>query len=151
MPIRIDDIDEEDADDTLVVNISCLPSGSRRISVECKSIEDVSKLMDEIMPNEPTTQERHKHIYQLLAWGSGALLLVFILVIAVLIPSPTSFQYRVFIALLAIAGGAFGVVITGLLDVKAAFGKQLAIGATGALALVVLLLLIDPSASHATP
>ncbi len=103
------------------------------------------------MPPEPTTQEKHKHTYQLLACGSGALFLLFILIAAVFIPDLTPFQYRVFIALLAIAGGAFGVVITSLLDVKAKFGRQFAIGTTGALALVVLLLLIDPSASNAMP
>ncbi len=120
------------------------PTGLRRVRITCDNPEDALKIIEEIMPS-PKVQQKYKHTYQILAFVSGAGLLVSLLALAVFIPSPTPFQSRIFLSVLALAAGAFGVVITGLLDVKATLGKQITIGATGALALVVLMLFVDPT------
>jgi uncharacterized membrane protein len=121
-----------------------LPSGMRKVTIRCNNIEDAMRLVEDVMTT-PTVQQKNKHTYQLLAYFSGAAFLISILCIAVFIPNPTPFQTRVFLSVLALSAGAFGVVITGLLDIKASVGKQLTIGATGALALVVLMLFFDPT------
>ena len=95
--------------------------------------------------NHANPQVNHKHTYTLLAWGSGVFFMFVLLVLAVFIDEPKPFQIWVFASILALAGGAFATVISGLLDVKMKIGKQLAIGATGALAVFVLLLYSAPN------
>jgi hypothetical protein len=75
----------------------------------------------------------------------GVIFLGAILVIAVLIPQPSPFQLRVFTPVLAIAVAGVATVMTGLLNVQMTLGKQLTIGATGAIATFVIVYLVNPA------
>lgn len=93
----------------------------------------------------PTPQERYRHNYTLLAWGSGVLFLLLLLGITVLIPDPTPNQLRIWLPIMAIAAGGFATTITGILNVKAKLGTQLVVGATGAFGVIVLFYLFNPA------
>jgi hypothetical protein len=90
-------------------------------------------------------QSEHRFLYTILAFAFGVTFLVVLLVLAVVIPHPAPFQVRVFTTVLAIAGAGAAAVMTGLLNVKATLGSQLAIGATGAMAVFVIIYLANPA------
>jgi hypothetical protein len=71
--------------------------------------------------------------------------LIAITVVVIFIPEPTPAQLRVFLAVLAISGAAFGVVISGILNVKATMSTKLKIGASGALAILVIFYFFNPA------
>ncbi len=92
-----------------------------------------------------TPQEQNRHLYTLLAWGSGMLFLVALLAISLIWPDPTPFQLRVQVSILALAAAGFATVISGLLNITTHLGRQVVIGATGALAVLVLFYLWNPA------
>lgn len=90
-------------------------------------------------------QGQHRHLYTLLSFAFGVVFIATLLSLAVAIPEPTAFQLRVFVTVLAIAAAGAATVMTGLIDVRATFGKQLVIGATGALAVFVIVFFNNPA------
>jgi hypothetical protein len=92
-----------------------------------------------------TPQSEHKALYTILAFGFGVVFLATVLVIAVFIPEPTSFQLRVFTTVMAVAAAGAATVMTGLINTQVNLGKQIAIGATGALAVFVIVYLVNPA------
>ncbi len=107
------------------------------------SPEGISLEIEELTENA-NPQAKYHHTYTLLAWGSGMIFMALLLLVAVFVKEVTNFQYQIFVAILSLAGGAFATVISGLLDIKMKIGNQLVIGATGALAVFVLLLFFLP-------
>jgi hypothetical protein len=95
-----------------------------------------------------TPQIEHKFLYTILAFCFGVAFLIAILVIAIFIPEPKPFQVRTFTTVMAIAAAGAATVMTGLINTKITLGKQLAIGATGALAVFVIVYLVNPAVLH---
>lgn len=65
--------------------------------------------------------------------------------LAIVFPNAAGYQYRVFVATLAIAIAGVGAEIPGFLNVKLSFGKQLVITAAGAIAIFVLVYFYLPA------
>lgn len=76
---------------------------------------------------------------------SGLIFLITLLLIAVLIPNPTTFQIFVFRVVLSLAAAAFGAAISGFLKIKIPVLRGV-ISAGGALALFVLIYYVNPPA-----
>ena len=98
-----------------------------------------------ITESDRRPQLNHAHTYRLLAFAFGATFLVSVMVFALLVSIPTPFQLRVFTSVLALSVAGVATVMTGLLDVRATLGKQIAIGASGGLAAFVIVYLINPA------
>jgi hypothetical protein len=75
----------------------------------------------------------------------GTLFLLLLIAIAIFIPDPTVFQLRVFLTILALAGGGFATTISGVVSTQITLGKQLQVGAAGALAVFVLTYFYNPA------
>ena len=84
-------------------------------------------------------------IDKLLAFLFGVIFLLALLIIAILIESPSDSQQRIFRAILALASGGIGAVIPGLLNIKMESGKHFSLRAAGALALFVIVYLLSPA------
>lgn len=93
----------------------------------------------------PTFQERNQFLYTLLAFGTGVGFLIALLAISLIWPNPTPPQLKTQAAILSLAAAGFSTVMSGLMNVKAKLGTQLTIGATGALAVLVLFFLFNPA------
>ena len=94
---------------------------------------------------QPTPQEKYRHLYTLLAFGTGTVFLAVLLAISLIWPNPTPPQLKVQAAILALAAAGFATVMSGLMNLKAKLGTQLVVGATGALAVLVLFYLFNPA------
>jgi hypothetical protein len=94
---------------------------------------------------QATPQEKYRHLYTLLAFGAGTAFLVALLAISLIWPNPTPPQLKVQASILALAAAGFATVMTGLINLKTKLGTQLAVGATGALAVLVLFYLFNPA------
>jgi hypothetical protein len=81
----------------------------------------------------------------ILAFAFGAVFIVTILALVVFIPNPTRVQYHFFVIVMSLAAGGVATVMTGMIDVRARFGKRLAIGATGALGVFVIVYFFLPA------
>jgi hypothetical protein len=92
-----------------------------------------------------TPQQTHQDFYTKTAVTLGALFLLLLIVIAIFIPNPTVFQMRVFLTALALAGGGFASTISGLLSTQINLAGQLTVGATGALAVIILIYFYNPA------
>jgi hypothetical protein len=92
----------------------------------------------------PITKSQEKQI----GFGAGFVLILAILAINLLVPDPTASQEQTFRIVLAMAGGAFGAFIPGLLNVnlsgQSSFGK-FGIKAAGALAMFVVIFFWNPA------
>jgi len=78
--------------------------------------------------------------------SSGLVFLVVMLVIAVFIPQPTTFQFFIFRVVLALAAAAFGATIPGFLKIQVSLWAKGLISAGGALGLFVLIYNVNPPA-----
>ena len=78
--------------------------------------------------------------------GSGLTFLILLLAIAVWISHPTSFQIFIFRVVLGLAAAAFGATIPGFLRIDLPLWGKGLISATGALALFVLVYMVNPPA-----
>lgn len=76
----------------------------------------------------------------------GLLLLFTALALGFAYPEPQVIQVRLILSTASLAGGLIASEIPGMLNVNMSFGKKLVVGATGALAVFVLLFLVGPSA-----
>jgi len=74
----------------------------------------------------------------------GVALLMTALALAFTFSSPNTLQTRLILATASLGGGSIATEIPGMLNVNLSFGKKLAIGATGALAVFVILYLVAP-------
>lgn len=77
---------------------------------------------------------------------SGLVFLITLLVIAVLVRSPTPFQVYVFRVVLSLAGGSFGVLIPGFIETRVPLPRNGMIRAGGGLAVFLLLYWFNPPA-----
>lgn len=75
---------------------------------------------------------------------SGLVFLFFILIAAIFIPEPSSFQVFVFRVVIALAAASFGATVPGFLNVNLPVWGKGAIAAGGALALFVIIFNINP-------
>lgn len=92
-----------------------------------------------------TPQAEHRVLYEMLAFTAGIIFLGSILVIAIFIPKPEPFQVKVFATVMAISAAGVATVMTGLVNAQIKLGTQLVIGATGALAVFVIVYLVNPA------
>lgn len=81
----------------------------------------------------------------ILAFTFGTIFVTAILVLVVLIPEPKPMQWRVFCVVLALAAGGVATTISGMLKVSMQLGKRVLIGATGALAVFVIVYFFVPA------
>jgi hypothetical protein len=81
----------------------------------------------------------------ILAFVFGVLFLVAILTLVIFIPNPTKAQAQVFSVVLALAAGGFASVLSGMLNVRLNLTSKVAIGATGALAVFVIVYFFVPA------
>jgi hypothetical protein len=81
----------------------------------------------------------------ILAFVFGVLFLVAILTLVIFIPNPTKAQAQVFSVILALAAGGFASVLSGMLNVRLTLTSKVAIGATGALAVFVIVYFFVPA------
>jgi hypothetical protein len=81
----------------------------------------------------------------LLGFIFGVVFITAILLLVVFIPNPTPVQYHFFVIVMSLAAGGAATVITGMIDVQVSFGKRLAIGAAGALAVFVIVFFFLPA------
>jgi VIT1/CCC1 family predicted Fe2+/Mn2+ transporter len=95
-----------------------------------------------------TPQTEHKVLYTILAFCFGVAFLIAILTLAVFIPDPKPFQVRAFTTVMAIAAAGTATVMTGLINTQIKLGTQLVIGATGALAVFVIVYMVNPAVIH---
>lgn len=80
------------------------------------------------------------------AVAAGIVFVIAILVLAVYIPRPTEFQEFVFRAILSLAAGGFGAALPGIVDLKIQPLSEFQIHAAGAVALGMIVYLINPPA-----
>jgi hypothetical protein len=106
---------------------------------------DKAKAVIQPSPAVATVQERYRHLYTLLAWGSGVVFLAALLAISLLWANPTPSQLKVQASIMALAAGGFSTVISGLLNISSRVGGQLAIGAGGAFAVLILYYFYNPA------
>ncbi|MCI5180544.1 MAG: hypothetical protein D3911_14735 [Candidatus Electrothrix sp. AW3_4] len=82
----------------------------------------------------------------LLAFIFGLCFVTALLVLAIWFPNPTAFQYTVFRITLALAAAGIAGVIPGMIRLKMQPGAMLMIHAGGALAVFVIVYLLEPAA-----
>lgn len=97
-------------------------------------------------------KNREAHVTQrlnmILAFAFGLVLIGAILTLVVKIPNPTVHQFQVFAVVLALAAGGFSSVLSGMLNVRLNLNRRVAIGATGALAVFVIVYFFVPAMSR---
>ena len=75
----------------------------------------------------------------------GLVLIAVAIVLAFTFGTPTTLQTRIILGTFSLAGGAIATEISGMIKVDLTLGNKLAIGATGALAVFVVLYLVVPA------
>ncbi len=94
------------------------------------------------MKKKELMSQRTSHI---IAISSGIVFVVFLLLIALFVPNPTSFQFFIFRTVMALAAAGFGVAIPGFLRIELPIWQKGFIHAGGALAMFALVYLINPA------
>jgi VIT1/CCC1 family predicted Fe2+/Mn2+ transporter len=90
-------------------------------------------------------EAKNARLNLILAYVFGVVFISVILVLTVVLPPQNRFQARVFSVVLALAAGGFGTVLSGILNARLQFGKRVTIGATGALAVFVIVYFFMPA------
>ena len=75
----------------------------------------------------------------------GIAFVVIAIVLAFAFSSPSPLQVHIILAVLSLGGGAFGTEISGMINVNLGLGTKLAVGATGAAAIFVILYFSVPA------
>ncbi|WP_439397228.1 hypothetical protein ACRQ5Q_09040 [Bradyrhizobium sp. PMVTL-01] len=117
----------------------------RRESGYSPVLEDDKKMVRISNRPEVDRQMVDTRLYTILAFCFGVVFLGALLAITAFNPNPTVDQLRFWIPILAIATGAVATVISGLVNVRLSFGKQFAVGATGALAVFIIVYFKNPA------
>ena len=94
------------------------------------------------LPEPVTPPEKWPKI---VAIASGLVFLVALLVIAIFIPFPSPFQIFVFRIILSLSAAAFGAAIPGVVNLSISAIPHTIIEAGGAIALFVLIYLVNPA------
>lgn len=81
----------------------------------------------------------------LLAFVFGTIFVLALLVLSIAIPNPSPSQEQTFRIVLALAAAGVAAVMPGLLNISAAAGKRFRLRAAGALAVFVLVYLVNPA------
>ena len=117
----------------------------------CEGNESIQKLLETARsrPDETISLKKEVIVTQrlntILAFTFGAVFLAAILILVVLIPNPTPPQFKVFSVVMALAAGGIATTISGMMNVTMTLGKRIAIGATGALAVFVIVYFFVPA------
>jgi hypothetical protein len=117
----------------------------------CAHNQGVQKLLAAArsQPAEDIVTIRENNVTQrqntVLAFVFGVIFITAILVLVVLIPQPKPMQVKVFCVVLALAAGGIATTISGMLNVNIKLGKRILIGATGALAVFVIVYFFVPA------
>jgi VIT1/CCC1 family predicted Fe2+/Mn2+ transporter len=133
---------KDSTDPSIQVTLTTFPDGMRKTEVRGLSIEHAKEMVTKAMEDP---NQRNEHLYKIIAITIGTTFLVALLALTVFLPEPTKFQQRVLLSILALAAAGFAVALTGVLNVTATTGKRLRIAATGAAAVFVIMLFVDPS------
>jgi len=94
-----------------------------------------------LYPNQSWGDILKKHVPVII--GVGFILLS--VVLAFVFGNPTPLQHRIILVVIALGGGAFGTEISGMLKADLKFGQKVAISATGAAAVFVILFFFVPA------
>src|SRR5260221_922596 len=92
-----------------------------------------------------TRVDEAQRLNSILVFASGLVLIGVILTLIVVIPNPTHSQAQAFSVVLALAAGGFCSFLPGMLNVKLGIAKKVAIGATGALAVFIIVYFFVPA------
>ncbi|MCA1552054.1 hypothetical protein I6F36_35245 [Bradyrhizobium sp. BRP19] len=84
-------------------------------------------------------------LYTILAFCFGVIFLGVLLALTAAFPNPTKAQLKFWASILALSAGAVSTVMSGLINVRLSFGKQLVVGATGAFAVFVITFFWNPA------
>jgi hypothetical protein len=93
----------------------------------------------------PQSAAPDQKLSAILAFIFGTVFLAALLVIAVVIPSPTPNQFETFRIAIALAAGGVAAVIPGLLGLRLGRGRRFAIRASGALAVFLIVYFYSPA------
>jgi VIT1/CCC1 family predicted Fe2+/Mn2+ transporter len=97
------------------------------------------------MEDQSDMESKNARLNLVLAFIFGVLFMSVILTLIVHIPNPTKAQAHVFSVVLALAAGGFASALSGMLNVRLTLGSRVAIGATGALAVFVIVYFFMPA------
>jgi hypothetical protein len=114
----------------------------------CANHEGIIKLLQqEPAPanSQGTFEMETQRLNTILAFVFGVIFISAILALVVVIPNPTPTQWKVFCVVLALAAGGVSGTISGMLKVDLTFTKRAVIGATGALAVFVIVYFFVPA------
>ncbi len=101
--------------------------------------------MNVTLQKQPDPVSQPEQWPKVVAVVSGIFFLVVILIVALFIPHPSPFRLFVFRIILAIAAAGFGSALPGVLGIKIASIPNTTIEAGGAIALFVLIYIINPA------
>jgi VIT1/CCC1 family predicted Fe2+/Mn2+ transporter len=90
-------------------------------------------------------QDNIQRLNSVLAFVFGVIFIAVILTLVIFIPNPTPAQARVFSVVLALAAGGFASFLSGMLNVRLSLKSKVVIGATGALAVFVIVYFFVPA------
>ncbi|QTA79453.1 TIR domain-containing protein [Desulfonema limicola] len=128
-------------------------SKSRNNSYPKSEEKKVQPETGQLKENQEVKQEAYPAWVLKVSVGSALAFLVILLILAVFIPDPSVFQIFVFRVILALAAAGFGATIPGFLKVEMPLWKKGLISATGAIALFVVVYMVNPPEliSHQEP
>ena len=101
--------------------------------------------------SSPDNQQDFPKWFAPVSVAAGLVFLVAILLVAIFITEPTSFQIWVFRVVMALAAASFGATIPGFLNINMPLWGKGAIAAGGALALFVIVYQLNPPALGGKP
>lgn len=127
-PIRI--VAEYDHEDGPLVEERTLADGQDHIEIRFSTVDIGRPWMDFLKQNFPALL--------------GLFLLILGVVLGFVFSTPTPLQIFLIRALVALGAGGIGSVIPGILNINVGLGTKLAISAGGALAVLVLLYIVNP-------
>src|SRR5262249_3284998 len=98
-----------------------------------------------VFPEVDLYPEKPSFVNQHIAFIAGILFIVVAIFLVFAFATPTPLQTRIILVVVALGGGAFATEVSGMVNVNVNFGQRLAIGATGALAVFVILYFAVPA------
>jgi hypothetical protein len=114
----------------------------------CAQHDGIIKMLQEEpapIKSSGTFEMQTQRLNTILAFVFGVIFIAAILALVVLIPNPTVTQWKVFCVVLALAAGGISTTISGMLKIDLTFTKRAVIGATGALAVFVIVYFFVPA------
>jgi VIT1/CCC1 family predicted Fe2+/Mn2+ transporter len=105
----------------------------------------VERSKEEYMAQEKHEEHKTQRLNTILSYTFGVVFITAILVLVLVFNNLNATQVRVFGVILALAAGGVGTTISGMLNVNMKLGTRLVIGATGALAVFVIVYFFPPA------